>query len=41
MTAAWIVALSIVLGVNPVVLAAHCFEIGLLVATLIVASVRR
>lgn len=41
MTALWIVALAAVLGVNPVVFAAHCLEIGLLVAILIVAAVRR
>lgn len=41
MTAAWIIALAAVLGVNPVVFAAHCFELGLLMAILVVASVRR
>lgn len=41
MTALWIVALAGVLGINPVLFALLCCQIGLQFAILVVVAVRR
>lgn len=41
MTALWVLAVAKALGVNPIIFGLLCLNTGLLVAVLIVVSVRR